>query len=116
MRLAHHTRSNLSLVVDHNGPRDDVAETKFVQCVEVRASPDVEADVEPMEEWFDFASVLLLVDRHGEKLNIFARVCLRERRESRQFVLAWLALVAQKLSTTIFRADWKASVSGRKGS
>jgi hypothetical protein len=91
VRLAHHTRSDLALVVDHDGSRDDVAEAEFAQSVEVRAGSGVKTDVEPAEEWLDFASVLLIVDRHGDKLDIFARVRLRERGKSRQLILAWLA-------------------------
>ena len=56
VRLAHHTRSDLPLFVDHDGAGNDVAETEFAQRVEVRAGPDVEIDFEPAQERFDLCS------------------------------------------------------------
>lgn len=78
-RLAHHTRSNLPLVVDHDGCRDHVAETELAHSIEVRAGGVVRSC---------FGSYHRRWTRR--RTGRFSHVRLRKLREAWELVRAWL--------------------------
>lgn len=57
------------------------------------------------EEWFDLASALIVVDGHGDKLDIFTRVRLCKLREAWELVLAWLTPCSPEVENHDFSAQ-----------